>query len=110
MTKHPHYAFDCFEHPLTNHPTQPAIPLSGHIFQQHTRHMSSLQTESWPLQNPSWIAEGVLKMICISDTSRQPVRAAWTMEQLNAELTINLGMAIDHSTHDSYSSPHNEWD
>ena len=31
------------------------------------------------------------------------------MEQLNAELTINLGMAIDHSTHNSYSSALNSY-
>jgi len=43
-------------------------------------------------------------MIRVSETSRQPVRTAWTMERLNAELTINLGMAIDRTTHDSYSS------
>lgn len=48
-------------------------------------------------------------MIRISDTSRQPVRAAWTMERLNAELTINLGMAIDRSTHNSYSSALNSY-
>jgi hypothetical protein len=43
-------------------------------------------------------------MIKISDNSRQPDREAWTMERLNAELTINLGMAIDCSTHNSYTS------
>jgi hypothetical protein len=31
------------------------------------------------------------------------------MECLNAELTINLGMAIDHTTHDSYSSALNSY-
>jgi hypothetical protein len=36
-------------------------------------------------------------MIKISANSRQPDEEAWTMEQLNAKLTINLGMAIDHS-------------
>ena len=43
-------------------------------------------------------------MIHISETSRQPVRIAWTMEHLNTELTINLGMAINRATHNSYSS------
>ena len=36
--------------------------------------------------------------------SRQPPREAWTIDQLNSELTINLGLAINHSTHESYSS------
>ena len=31
------------------------------------------------------------------------------MEQLNAELTINLGMAIDQSTHNSYMSVLNSY-
>jgi hypothetical protein len=48
-------------------------------------------------------------MIRVSETSRQPVRTAWTMEHLNAELTINLGMAIDRTTHDSYSSALNSY-
>ena len=48
-------------------------------------------------------------MIRISETSRQPVRTAWTMQRLNAELTINLGMAIDRATHDSYSSALNSY-
>jgi len=41
--------------------------------------------------------------------SRQPVREAWTLARLNAELTINLGMAIDRATHDSYSSALNSY-
>ena len=48
-------------------------------------------------------------MIRVSETSRQPVRTAWTMERLNAKLTINLGMAIDCTTHDSYSSALNSY-
>ena len=36
--------------------------------------------------------------------SRQPHREAWTIDRLNTELTINLGLAIDCSTHESYSS------
>jgi hypothetical protein len=48
-------------------------------------------------------------MIHISPTSRQPNREAWTLERLNAELTINLGMAIDRSTQASYSSALNSY-
>ena len=48
-------------------------------------------------------------MIQISQSSRQLERLAWTMERLNAELTINLGMAIDRSTHNSYSSALNSY-
>ena len=48
-------------------------------------------------------------MIRLSSTSRQPVREAWTLERLNAELTINLGMAIDRSTHGSYTSALNSY-
>jgi hypothetical protein len=48
-------------------------------------------------------------MINISTTSRQPIREAWTIARLNAELTINLGMAIDRATHDSYSSALNSY-
>ena len=36
--------------------------------------------------------------------SRQPPQEVWTIEWLNSELTINLGLVIDHSTHESYSS------
>jgi len=46
-------------------------------------------------------------MIELSATSRQPLRAAWTLERLNAELTINLGMSIDRSTHSTYTSAFN---
>jgi hypothetical protein len=48
-------------------------------------------------------------MIHITESSRQPNRKAWTMERLNAELTINLGMAIDRSTHGSYTSALNSY-
>jgi hypothetical protein len=48
-------------------------------------------------------------MIRISDSSRQPHRKAWTLERLNTELTINLGMAIDRSTHASYTSALNSY-
>ena len=36
--------------------------------------------------------------------SRQPHREAWMIDWLNTELAINLGLAIDHLTHESYSS------
>lgn len=48
-------------------------------------------------------------MIHISKTSRQPPREAWTLQRLNAELTINLGMAIDRSTHANYTSALNSY-
>ncbi|KIM81518.1 hypothetical protein PILCRDRAFT_787248, partial [Piloderma croceum F 1598] len=48
-------------------------------------------------------------MIKLSSSSRQPIREAWTLERLNAELTINLGMAIDRSTHSSYTSVLNSY-
>ena len=48
-------------------------------------------------------------MIHISEVSRQPIRTAWTMERLNAELTINLGMAINRATHNSYFSALNSY-
>jgi hypothetical protein len=48
-------------------------------------------------------------MISVSKTSRQPIREAWTIKQLNSELAINLGLAIDRSTHNSYSSALNSY-
>ena len=42
-------------------------------------------------------------MIHLSPMSRQPTREAWTLDQLNAKLTINLGMAIDCTTHRNYT-------
>jgi hypothetical protein len=48
-------------------------------------------------------------MINLSATSRQPIQEAWTLKRLNAELTINLGMAIDRSTHSSYTSALNSY-
>lgn len=45
----------------------------------------------------------------MSSSSRQPRREAWTLERLNAELTINLGMAIDRSTHANYTSALNSY-
>lgn len=43
------------------------------------------------------------KMIRITPLSRQPVREAWTLERLNHECSILLGMAIDHSTALTYT-------
>jgi hypothetical protein len=48
-------------------------------------------------------------MISITNLSRQPTWEAWTMECLNTELTINLKMAIEHVTHDNYSSALNSY-
>ena len=48
-------------------------------------------------------------MINLSTTSKQPIREAWTMERLNSKLTINLGMAIDRSTHSTYTSALNSY-
>ena len=41
--------------------------------------------------------------------SRQPPQEAWTIDWLNSELAINLGLAIDRSTHESYSSALNSY-
>jgi hypothetical protein len=48
-------------------------------------------------------------MISTSSTSRQPLREAWTIEQLNAKLAINLSMSIDRSAHESYMSALNSY-
>ena len=48
-------------------------------------------------------------MIDLSALSRQPIWEAWTLKCLNAELVINLGMTIDHSTHSSYNSALNSY-
>ena len=59
--------------------------------------------------NPSIDAGGAQKMIRISSTSRQPVRQPWTLERLNHERSILLGMAIDNSTSNTYSSALNSY-
>ena len=41
--------------------------------------------------------------------SRQPLREAWTIDQLNSKLAISLGLAINHSTYESYSSALNSY-
>src|ERR1700683_4785986 len=48
-------------------------------------------------------------MIHITSTSRQPVRQPWTLERLNHERSILLGMAIDQSTATSYTSALNSY-
>lgn len=45
----------------------------------------------------------------ISTSSRQPFREAWTTDRLDSELAINLGLAIDQSTHESYTSALNSY-
>ena len=45
----------------------------------------------------------------ISRTARQPHREPWTIERLNYECSILLGMSIDHSTSASYSSALNSY-
>jgi hypothetical protein len=45
----------------------------------------------------------------ISPSSRQPIRPAWTLERLVHERSILLGMAIDTSTHLSYTSALNSY-
>ena len=71
--------------------------------------MTCAQTLYHGFYTPLRYAGGSLKMIDLSASSRQPMREAWTMERLNAKLTINLGMAIDHSTHSSYISVLNSY-
>ena len=66
-------------------------------------------TQNQTPQNPTIADRGVWKMIQISDRSRQPPWKAWTMEWLNTKLTINLGVAIDCSTHNSYTSTLNSY-
>jgi hypothetical protein len=48
-------------------------------------------------------------MIHISLTSRQPTRQPWTIERLNHERSILLGMAVDQSTACTYSSALNSY-
>ena len=46
-------------------------------------------------------------MITITPTSKQPVQQPWTMDRLIYERSILLGMAIDHSTANAYTSATN---
>jgi hypothetical protein len=48
-------------------------------------------------------------MIHVSNSSRQPLQNAWTLERLNTELVINLRLAVDHSTHANYTSALNSY-
>jgi len=45
----------------------------------------------------------------ISHTSRQPLRSPWTLDRLNRERSILLGLALDHSTALSYTSALNSY-
>lgn len=54
-------------------------------------------------------AGGGQKMISISRNSRQPVRDAWSLERLNTERSILLGMALDPSTALTYTSALNSY-
>src|SRR5882762_3517601 len=45
----------------------------------------------------------------ISATARQPHREPWTLERLNYERSILLGMSIDHSSSATYSSTLNSY-
>ena len=45
----------------------------------------------------------------ISPTARQPFHELWTLEQLNYEHSILLGMSIDRSTSATYSSALNSY-
>ena len=56
------------------------------------------------LSTPSWFAGGCMKIAHTPPMSRHPPQEAWTIDWLNSELMINLGLAINHSTHESYSS------
>src|SRR5882762_4671164 len=48
-------------------------------------------------------------MIHITASSKQPVRRAWTMDRLIYERSILLGMAIDSTTANTYSSATNSY-
>ena len=48
-------------------------------------------------------------MLRISDTSRQPLREAWTMERLVNERSISLGFSLDSSSFAAYSSALNSY-
>ena len=60
-------------------------------------------------QTPSTYAGGCQKIMEISPTSRQPRREPWSLERLNYERSILLGMSIDTSTASTYSSALNSY-
>src|ERR1700728_269001 len=60
-------------------------------------------------QTPSTYAGGCQKIMEISPTSRQPCREPWSLERLNYEHSILLGMSIDTSTASTYSSALNSY-
>ena len=45
----------------------------------------------------------------VSPTARQPHREPWTIERLNYERSILLGLSIDHSTSATYPSALNSY-
>src|SRR5882762_8632330 len=57
-----------------------------------------------PNQTPLNYAGGNKKIMEISPMAQQPHREPWTLEWLNYERSILLGMSIDHSTSTTYSS------
>jgi hypothetical protein len=48
-------------------------------------------------------------MFRVSDTSRQPIREAWTMDHLVNERSISLGYSLDSSTFGAYTSALNSY-
>jgi hypothetical protein len=56
---------------------------------------------------PSGCDGGIQKMIHIAHTSRQPVWQAWTLDHLIHKRSIRLGVAIDNSTANTYTSTTN---
>ena len=59
--------------------------------------------------NPLVICWGQQKTVYDATMSRQPLQEAWTIDWLNSELAINLGLAIGCSTHESYVSAPNSY-
>ena len=48
-------------------------------------------------------------MILVSTSLRQPPRVAWTLDHLNYELSILLGLSIDSTTAATYTSATNSY-
>ncbi|KAG1833200.1 hypothetical protein DFJ58DRAFT_736191 [Suillus subalutaceus] len=61
------------------------------------------------LPTSSECAGGILEMIPSLVEARQPLRNAWPMEQLIHECSVNLGLALDKSTNQTYSSALNSY-
>jgi hypothetical protein len=60
-------------------------------------------------QTPQIYAGGCQKIMEISPTSHQARRELWSLERLNYEHSILLGMSIDTSTASTYSSALNSY-